>query len=110
MTVQEFKDLLIFAARKEFPEVNITFAERRNITVEARITVTEDTFIEVYYNIISEKKSYTLIKNSQRIFGYDNYKYWHVHPFNSVGEHIPCNELSVEVVFEEIRKIIAGGL
>lgn len=72
MTINEFQDLLILVAREEFPDANITIIERRNITLEARITVSEDTFIEVYYNFISKKKSYTLIKNSQRIFGYDN--------------------------------------
>ena len=106
MKIEDFRNLLISIAKRKFPDASITLREKRSITVEARVKVSEEIFIEVYYNILSDKKSFALVKNNQRIFGYDNYKYWHVHPQNNVTAHIPCEEPSAEKVFEEIKEII----
>lgn len=106
MKTEDFRNLLLSTSRRNFPDASITFTEKRKITIEARVKISEKIFIEVYYNSFSEKKSFALIKNNQRIFGYDNYKYWHVHPMNSVTKHIPCEEPSIEKVFEEINEII----
>ncbi len=106
MKIEDFRNLLISIAKRKFPDASITLTEKRKITVEARVRISEEVFIEIYYNILSNKKSFALIKNNQRIFGYDNYKYWHVHPRNSAADHVLCEEPSVEKVFEEIKEII----
>jgi len=106
MKIEDFRNSLISAAKHNFPDADITLSEKRKITIEARIKVSEGIFIEVYYNSLSDKKSFALIKNNQRIFGYDNYKYWHVHPRNGVTKHVPCEEPSIEKVFEDIKEII----
>jgi hypothetical protein len=106
MKLEDFRDLLISVAKHKFTDASITLTEKRKISLEARIKISEEIFIEVYYNILSDKKSFALIKNNQRIFGYDNYRYWHLHPLNSVTAHIPCEEPSIEKVFEEIKDII----
>ena len=106
MKIDDFRSLLISIAKHKFPDASIALSEKRKITVEARVEISEEIFIEIYYNILSNKKSFALIKNNQRIFGYDNYKYWHVHPRNSVTDHVLCEEPPVEKVFEEIKEII----
>lgn len=106
MKLEDFRNLLISTAKRKFPDASITLTEKREITVEARIKISEEIFIEVYYNSLSNKKNFALIKNKQRIFGYDNYKYWHVHPRDSVADHVLCEEPSIERVFEEIKEVI----
>ena len=106
MKIDDFRSLLISIAKRKFPDASIALSEKREITVEARVMISEEIFIEIYYNILSNKKSFALIKKHQRIFGYDNYKYWHVHPRNSAAEHVLCEEPPVEKVFEEIKEII----
>ena len=39
-----------------------------------------DTFVTVYFNALTGKTSYALIHHSQRVAGYDNYRFWHHHP------------------------------
>ncbi len=106
MNIDDFRSLIISITKRKFPDANITLTVKREITVEARVRISEEIFIEIYCNILSNKKSFALIKNNQRIFGYDNYKYWHVHPRNSATDHVLCEEPSVEKVFEEIKEII----
>lgn len=104
MKLVEFKESLISIAKQKFPHAKLTIIERRNITIEVRVDISDKKFIEVYHNIFSEKKSFALIMNGRRVFGYDNYKYWHMHPMNKVEMHIPCEEPVMEVVFEEIEQ------
>ena len=73
MDIEGFKDLLVSATKRNFPDSSIFLTEKRKITLEARVKISEVIFIEVYYNTLSGKKSFALIKNNQRIFGYDNY-------------------------------------
>ena len=66
----------------------------------------KESLVEVYYNSLTDKKSFALIKENQRILGYDNYKYWHIHPRDDVTSHVPCQEPSIEKNFEEMKEII----
>ena len=36
----------------------------------------------------------------------DNYKYWHLHPFDDSTKHIPCEEPGIKKVMKEIKEII----
>ena len=106
MKIEDFRNLLISAVKHNFPAASVTLTEKRGITLEARVKISEEIFLEVYYNTLNDKKSFALIKNNQRIFGYDNYKYWHVHPHNNVTTHVLCEEPPIERVFEEIKEVI----
>ncbi|MBI4684800.1 MAG: hypothetical protein HY755_06335 [Nitrospirae bacterium] len=108
MKVEDFKDDLISALKHAFPDANIALIEKRGVILEARVQISDTIFIEVYFSSVTSKKSFALIKNNQRIFGYDNYQYWHIHPINDPTTHAKCEEPSVEKVFEEMRKIIAA--
>lgn len=106
MRVEDFRKLIILTAKRTFPGASIMLSEKRDIALEARIKISENIFVEVYYNSLTDKKSFALIKENQRILGYDNYKYWHIHPPNNVTAHVPCQEPSIEKVFEEMKEII----
>lgn len=90
MRIEEFRKLIIVAAKRSFPGASILLSEKRDIAFEARIKISEKLFIEVYYNSLTDKKSFALIKENQRILGYDNYKYWHIHPRDDITSHVPC--------------------
>ena len=48
---------------------------------QLRLFLTDLSFIDVYYHQISGKTAYTQIRNDERIFGADNKKGWHWHPY-----------------------------
>jgi hypothetical protein len=106
MRIEEFKKLIVLAAKRHFPEANILLTEKRDLALEARIKISENIFVDVYYHSLTDKKSFVLINENQRIMGYDNYKYWHIHPRDNVASHAPCQEPSIEKVFEEMKNII----
>ena len=107
MTFDAFKSEIITNVRKFFPNVRITITEKRGIILEARVDISEDAFLEIYHNALTGKKSYALITNGKRILGYDNYKYWHLHPLDNPARHIPCSEPSMEEIFSEMKDILS---
>ncbi|MBI4653680.1 MAG: hypothetical protein HY752_01560 [Nitrospirae bacterium] len=94
--------------KKFFPEAHIKSTEKRGIIFEARVDISENVFLEIYYNSLTGKKSYSLISDNNRIFGYDNYKYWHLHPADNPSNHIPCKEPLMEEVFLNMKNLISS--
>ncbi len=109
MSIPSFKKELLSNQKKYFSQYRFTYIEKRTIIIEMRINISQDSFIEIYYNSMTDKKCYTLIKNRKRIFGYDNYKHWHFHPVENPDNHIPCKEPSIEEVFLKIKDILISG-
>ena len=54
-----------------------------------------DTFINIFYNAETSKYSFALIRGNKRIFGADNARSWHTHPFESPDSHIESSEMSL---------------
>ncbi len=48
---------------------------------------------------------FALVHNNQRIFGYDNLKQWHYHPFEDPNEHIICDKPAIDKIFSDIRNV-----
>jgi len=44
MRIEDYKKLIILAAKRSFPEASILLAEKRDITLEARIKISEKNF------------------------------------------------------------------
>ena len=51
-------------------------------------------FVDVFFNAETGKTSFALIKDQHRIFGADNTRGWHLHPFESPESHYPCETMS----------------
>lgn len=107
MNIHAFKSKLVISLQKFFPEANITTVEKRSIILEMRVDISEHRFLEIYYNAFTNKKCYSLVSDNERIFGYDNYKYWHLHPADNPIKHVPCPEPSMEEVFSQIKGILS---
>jgi len=68
-----------------------------NVTVKIRVLLRVKAFIDVYFNPENGNCSFALIKGGKRIYGADNaFIGWHLHPFGSPDQHVPCPELSFD--------------
>lgn len=96
---------LLQSLRRYFPEAKIDSKERRGVIFELRAYLSEDTFIEVYANWLTGKRSFALIAKKMRISGYDNYKFWHHHPPDNPDNHIPCSEPAIDLILSYFKDV-----
>ena len=43
----------------------------------------------------------------KRIWGYDNYRYWHHHPIENPDTHIACSEPPIEKIVGELQTLLS---
>jgi hypothetical protein len=106
MAVADFKKSLLAAIAAHFPTASTEILQKRTTILQARVSIDDKTFIAIYFNSLTGKKSYSLIFLEQRVMGYDNYKFWHYHPFDKPEEHIPCEEPDVGDMMAEMKTIV----
>ncbi|HWP93363.1 MAG TPA: hypothetical protein VNN20_14310 [Thermodesulfobacteriota bacterium] len=106
MDLNRFLEEINNASKKFFPLVTLQYNIVRNTHLYVRITFQQDLLIDIYANCETERKDFALIHKNERIYGIDNLKGWHYHPFGEAGKHVPCEEPSVEEVFENMKNII----
>lgn len=76
-----------------------------------RVHLVDDSFIEVFINILTEKMAFALILNQRRIYGKDNAKVgWHVHPWDDPDAHLPCAPCSFEAFLSDVDAERFGGI
>jgi hypothetical protein len=101
-----FLDEVRRVARLAFPRATLDYTIVRLTHFSLRITINEETFVDVYFNEETQRTDYALIHKGERVYGVDNLKGWHYHPFQVVEQHLPCPEPSVQAVFEKMRGIV----
>lgn len=62
--------------------------------LKLRVHLGASLFIDIFFNAETSKTSFALIKDAQRIFGVDNTRGWHLHPFGSPESHCPCEAMA----------------
>jgi hypothetical protein len=62
--------------------------------LKLRVHLGTSLFVDVFFNAETSKTSFALIKDAQRIFGADNTRGWHRHPFGSPESHCPCEAMA----------------
>ncbi len=76
--------------------------------VKIKAIVDNITFIHIFYNAETQKYSFVLIRENKRIFGADNTKEWHIHPFEDPASHIRSSSLDLkdflDILFRESDK------
>jgi len=92
-----------------FPKAALNYTVLRLTHLSLRITLNEETLVDGYFNEETQRTDYALIHKGERVYGVDNLKGWHCHPFQAVEQHVPCPEPSVQEVFEKM-KVIADYL
>lgn len=106
ISLDAVRDELCNLFKKQFPDVEITINERRSAVLEIRIFFTPEVFMESYVNGITGKKSFALVESAKRIWGYDNYRYWHHHPIENPENHVPCTEPSLKKIVDEVETVL----
>jgi hypothetical protein len=106
MNLAEFKQQVEKAGAEHFPQAKTKLEERHGAELHDRVEIDDMTLIDVYYSAVTGKTSYTLVRANKRVFGYDNFRFWHRHPLEDPDGHIPCEEPSPDRVFREIRGIV----
>ncbi len=106
ITVQEFLVELDSGLKKYFSSHEIKISLQTQKSFKANILLSEKIFIAVRYNARNERTDFALIKNKQRIFGYDNLKHWHYHPYDDPAEHIPCEKPTIDKILLEMKNVM----
>jgi hypothetical protein len=68
-------------------------------SVKLRIQLSEERFIEVYFNEKRKTLDSAMIEEGRRIFGINGYAsehLWHIHPLGKMDEHVPVKPMSIE--------------
>lgn len=106
MTVEEFENRLRSAISSHLLNVQIHLEVQRSVIVQGRVVVNDELFLHIYFNALTSKTIYALIHRGQRVMGYDNYRFWHFHPFGAPDDHIPCDEPDVSDVLVAVTAAI----
>ena len=105
MTLKQFRTELLTALERHFSQAEVTLTESRGVVLTASARLDADTFIAVYFNALTGKADYALIRQDRRLAGYDNYKFWHYHPLGETNRHEPCVEPTPEEAIAGLARV-----
>jgi len=103
--VKDFFSEVTSLLKKHFKEFHIEVLIETSKSLKINIHLARNLFIAIRYNSRNGRMDFALIYHNKRIFGYDNLKEWHFHPYESPEEHIPCEKPSIEKILTEIKQI-----
>lgn len=104
MDVSNFtSDLLSELARLNF--IERIELETEAIIVRGRAYLTENVFVEIYFNECTNTIAFALIKESDRIWGIDNdsIRGWHEHPIENPKSHIETAPASIAQIISKLK-------
>jgi hypothetical protein len=104
-TLGDFRHALTEALSRHLPQAEVTLTENRGVVLTVRVRLDADTFIAVYFNALTGKTSYALIRRTLRLAGYDNYRFWHYHPPGEINRHVLCAEPTPEEAIAELAEV-----
>ena len=73
-----------------------------------KLIITEETFIQIYFNEETGTTAFALVSHGKRIFGidYDTIRGWHKHPPKDPDKHITHRQTRLSEFLDEALKII----
>jgi hypothetical protein len=89
---------------EQFPGHRIEFLIWTMFSLKVNIHLEKNYFISLRYNARNGRMDIALITNKQRIFGYDNLKTWHYHPYENPSSHVSCDPPSLETMLADTKK------
>ncbi len=109
MNVDDFIEEVKTVANSYSLKVEI-LAKTKN-AVKIRIPITENIYIQLYYNQKSKTKNYVLVGWNRRLFGRDCVGgEWHKHPFENPDQHDFSEngkrEVSISEFFDEVFHLL----
>lgn len=106
MKPEEFTKQLHALQLRFWKEAQFIILEELPFYLKVRIVIKENIFIEVRNNVRNTKTSYSLIKNGNRIAGFDNLDGWHLHPIEDPKLHKKIKEPSLTAVFQYFKNAV----
>lgn len=91
--------------KTHFNGYKIVFLIRTPKSVKANIYLCETVFIAFRYNARNGRTDFALIQDDRRVFGYDNLKTWHCHPYINPTEHVTCSNPSTNKIMSDIKLV-----
>lgn len=92
------------ALKTHFKENRVEYLIQTLQSLKANVHLEEGYFIAVRYNARNGRTDVALISEGRRIFGYDNLKQWHIHPYEDPEKHIACEPPSVEEIISATKQ------
>lgn len=105
LDVDEFLFEIETSVKLHFKKFKISFLIKTPNSLKAKVMLEEKTFIALRYNARNGRIDFALIHNHQRIFGYDNLKEWHFHPYSNPSKHINCKKTTINNIIFDIREV-----
>ena len=102
--MDDFLDKVEKALKENLSEYRIEFLIKTTRSLKARVYLEKNYFIDIRHNSRNDRIDVALIKDNQRIFGYDNLKRWHYHPYKNPSEHIHCDPPSIDKIMSDTKK------
>ena len=104
-SVDAFQAKVQDLAGQHFPTSEPEVQEANRLRLKMRIVLSPDMFIDVFYGVSKKRIDFALIKAADRVFGIDNLRGWHRHPFGEVEQHEAIEEPTLEEIFLEIERV-----
>jgi hypothetical protein len=105
-SLDEFLAELTALKEEFFPTAQIQTVYSRTDRISLRLVLDASLFIDVYFNADNARFDFSLIKEGDRVFGYDNLKSWHYHPFEDPNQHISCSEPSLRHIVQLTNHVV----
>mgnify|MGYP001238877220 CR=1 FL=1 len=103
MKVSKFTNNVLKIA-KTFEWVKRIATAPEGKVVRIRLWINES-FVNIYYNTMTETTSYAYIESNKRIFGANNMNIgWHWHPYDNVQKHEPGKAITIAEFMKALEK------
>lgn len=102
--MSDFLDKVEKSLKKNFSKYRMEYLIKTPRSLKAKVHLEANYFIALRHNDRNGRIDVALIKDNQRIFGYDNLKQWHYHPYKNPSEHIHCDAPSIEKIISDAKK------
>lgn len=103
--VKDFFEKINTLLKSHFEKFEIEVIIKTQKSLKINIHLAQNLFVALRYNSRNGRMDFALIYNDKRIFGYDNLKEWHYHPYENPLEHISCNKPSLEKIITDIKQV-----
>lgn len=92
-----------------FPGARLIILEQFPHYLKIRLMLDDTTFIEVCLNVKSNHRSYVLVKDMERIAGFDNLGGWHIHPYHDPDNHRKIKKTSIFKALDYFKKCLRSA-
>jgi hypothetical protein len=88
LSVDEFEEEVIEICSTSSVVRNIASPILGSDWCSIRAYLADDSFVDAFYNQKTGKTAFAQVREGRRIFGADNRKGWHWHPYEDPSQHI----------------------